>query len=184
MSAQFAHDRKDEDTLIPSDNGENETSTELNSLDNAPKKWKDRIITIRCKLRSLLIVFSIIMIVLLTSAVYYLRVNHKGISSVKLTTAMSHCLSNTGYVNEQEFKYLAVATLIKNKRKYLREWLEFHLMQGFSYFILYDNESEDGMKEFLDPYITEGIVYYMKWPPKEQLIINWEDPQLQANFIY
>jgi glycosyltransferase involved in cell wall biosynthesis len=41
---------------------------------------------------------------------------------------------------------------IKNEGRYLPEYLEFHLMQGFDHFIFYDNGSTDGTREILEPY--------------------------------
>ncbi len=58
--------------------------------------------------------------------------------------------------------YLAVCAIIKNEAAYLREWIEWHLMQGVEYFYLYDNESEDNSYEVLKPYIDKGIVLYHK----------------------
>jgi hypothetical protein len=61
--------------------------------------------------------------------------------------------------------YLVAISVIRNKRKYMREWLEFHLMMGVSHFYIYDNYSEDGLKELLSTYIVNGKVSYILWPP-------------------
>jgi hypothetical protein len=53
---------------------------------------------------------------------------------------------------------------IKNETPYLPEWIEFHLMQGFDHFILYDNNSNDGLETIIEPYIKEGIVEIRKYP--------------------
>jgi Glycosyltransferase family 92 len=78
--------------------------------------------------------------------------------------------------------YLVFATMIKNKRRYVREWIEFHMMMGITYFLVYDNYSEDGTRELLEPYIQNGVVSYMLWPPKELPLYNWEDPKLEEHF--
>lgn len=54
-------------------------------------------------------------------------------------------------------KYLSLCGIVKNEALYIKEWVEFHLNQGFEHFYLYDNESEDGTKEAvkeLSKYIT------------------------------
>lgn len=53
---------------------------------------------------------------------------------------------------------------IKNETRYLPEWIEFHLIQGFDHFIFYDNESNDGLYDVMQPYIEEGIVEIRKYP--------------------
>lgn len=57
---------------------------------------------------------------------------------------------------------------IKNESRYLPEYIEFHLLQGFDHFIFYDNGSTDRTKEILQPYIDDQIVelrYYPKLDP-------------------
>ena len=45
--------------------------------------------------------------------------------------------------------YLSVVAIMKNEKPYLKEWLEYHLMQGVEHFYLCDNDSTDGSKEYL-----------------------------------
>lgn len=54
---------------------------------------------------------------------------------------------------------------IKNEDKYLPEYIEFHLLQGFDHFIFYDNKSTDKTVEILSPYIKEGLVELRFYPP-------------------
>jgi len=53
---------------------------------------------------------------------------------------------------------------IKNETRYLPEWIEFHLIQGFDHFIFYDNGSTDGLEEVMKPYTDAGIVEIRKYP--------------------
>lgn len=57
---------------------------------------------------------------------------------------------------------LSICAIIKNEGRYLKEWLEYHLMVGIECFFLYDNESTDNTFEILKPYIDNGIVLYNK----------------------
>jgi hypothetical protein len=63
-------------------------------------------------------------------------------------------------------RYLTLATMIKNQRRWIREWVEFHIMIGVEHFIIYDNESTDLPFEILEPYVEQGLVTYVIWPPK------------------
>ena len=57
-------------------------------------------------------------------------------------------------------KGLAFVLIAKNEATYIKEWLDFHIKQGVSKFIIYDNESTDNFREVLSPYIESGIVIY------------------------
>src|SRR5579862_6999193 len=46
-------------------------------------------------------------------------------------------------------RFLTVATMVKNQRARLREWIEFHHMLGVEHFIIYDNDSTDLSIEFI-----------------------------------
>lgn len=71
--------------------------------------------------------------------------------------------------------YLAVCAIIKNEAAYLREWIEWHLMQGVEYFYLYDNESEDSSYDVLKPFIDRGIVLYHKVFGKGMQLPSYND---------
>jgi hypothetical protein len=60
--------------------------------------------------------------------------------------------------------YLAVCTIYRNEAAYLAEWIEFHLLIGVERFFLYDNESDDGHLEVLEPYLEDGTVVLHDWP--------------------
>lgn len=61
----------------------------------------------------------------------------------------------------KQFKYsLAIVCIAKNEGAYIKEWIEYHLLQGIEQFYIYDNESPDDMKHVLAPYIKSGIVTY------------------------
>lgn len=60
--------------------------------------------------------------------------------------------------------HLAVCAIAKNEGPYFVEWIEWHLSQGVDKFYIYDNESTDGTKDILQPYVEKGIVDYIDWP--------------------
>jgi hypothetical protein len=64
-------------------------------------------------------------------------------------------------------RMLTIATMFRNQRRWLREWIEFYRLQGVEQFILYDNNSNDLPEEVLQPYIDDGLVLYFRWPPSE-----------------
>lgn len=61
--------------------------------------------------------------------------------------------------NRYEFKdNLSIAAIVKNEAPYIQEWIEFHRLIGITKFYIFDNDSEDELKEKLKFYISEGIV--------------------------
>ena len=73
--------------------------------------------------------------------------------------------------------FLTVATMFKNERRWLREWLEFYLMMGVEHFLLYDHNSTDYPLEILRPYIDAGYVTYISWPPEK--VPTWKVTTVQ-----
>ena len=55
---------------------------------------------------------------------------------------------------------LAFVLIAKNEAPYIEEWINFHVKQGVTHFIIYDNESTDNFREVLEPYIKSGLVTY------------------------
>lgn len=68
----------------------------------------------------------------------------------------------------------AICAIFKNEALYLKEWIEFHRLVGCSRFFLYDNESTDGWREVLAPYVEGGIVSVEPWsqPPHQMTAYN------------
>ena len=69
---------------------------------------------------------------------------------------------------------LSVAAIMKNEKPYLKEWIEYHRLQGVEHFYLCDNESTDGTKEYLSPYIKKGIITYIEMPGIKQQLACYE----------
>jgi hypothetical protein len=71
--------------------------------------------------------------------------------------------------------YLSVAAIVKNETPYIAEWIEYHLLVGVQKFFIYDNESTDNLRDFLSPYIQDGIVEYTFFPGKRRQVAAYND---------
>ncbi len=58
----------------------------------------------------------------------------------------------------------AIAAIIKDEGRYIKEWIDYHLLAGADHFILYNNGSTDNTKEILQPYIESGKVTLIDFP--------------------
>lgn len=59
---------------------------------------------------------------------------------------------------------IAACLCFKDSAHYLDEWLRFHFVQGFRRFYLYDNESSDGWRETVAPWVDAGLVQAKSYP--------------------
>ncbi len=71
--------------------------------------------------------------------------------------------------------YLSVVLIVKNASRYIEEWINYHRIVGVEKFYIYDNESNDNLREVLKPYIKSGIVEYFYWAGKKQQDIVYND---------
>jgi len=53
---------------------------------------------------------------------------------------------------------LAIVAIFKDEGKYLKEWLDYHLLAGVEHFYLYNNDSTDNYAEVLAPYVEKNLV--------------------------
>ena len=93
-----------------------------------------------------------------------------------------------GDKNEYEYYLIGVA-MMRNKGEHLVEWLEFHLLQGFDKFIIYNHLGTDDTPLILAPYIKLGLVELVTWPIDFEAVNAgktgprvWPDDTLRVKF--
>lgn len=59
---------------------------------------------------------------------------------------------------------LALCAIMKNEADYVEEWLAFHLLQGASQFVLYDNRSTDDTRVRARRFATRANLAIVPWP--------------------
>ena len=59
---------------------------------------------------------------------------------------------------------LAIVAILKNEGRYIKEWLDYHLLAGVDHFFLYDNDSTDDYNEIIAPYVAAGLVTSVYMP--------------------
>ena len=80
-----------------------------------------------------------------------------------------------GYKELYSYKYkLSITAIMKNEKPYLKEWLEYHILQGAEHFYLCDNDSTDESKKYLQPYIETGLITYIPMIGKNQQLACYE----------
>lgn len=76
----------------------------------------------------------------------------------------------------REFDHeLAIVAIAKNEGKYIEQWLAYHKSLGISKVYLYDNESDDNLKEIVKPYIDSGFVDYKMIPGQGMQLVTYND---------
>ena len=95
----------------------------------------------------------------------------KKVTAVTLIIAI--CLGIVWFFKPNTYN-LSIVAIMKNEKPYLKEWLEYHRMQGVEHFYLCDNESTDQTKEYLEPYIQKGLITYIFMPGKNKQLYCYE----------
>ena len=79
-------------------------------------------------------------------------------------------------VDKNLFLYdLAVVAIFKDEGRYLKEWLDYHLLAGVEHFYLYNNDSTDDYAEVLAPYVEKNLVTLTDWPGKLMMYPAYND---------
>ncbi|MBR6886925.1 MAG: glycosyltransferase family 92 protein [Selenomonadaceae bacterium] len=79
-------------------------------------------------------------------------------------------------VDKNLFLYdLAIVAIFKDEGRYLKEWLDYHLLAGVEHFYLYNNESSDDYKKILVPYVEENLVTLIDFPGKAMQMSAYND---------
>ncbi len=60
---------------------------------------------------------------------------------------------------QQDATPLAVATLVLNQGRYLREWIQFHRVMGVDLFLIFDDNSTDATTTVLGDFVASGVVH-------------------------
>jgi glycosyltransferase involved in cell wall biosynthesis len=59
---------------------------------------------------------------------------------------------------------LAICAVVKNEDIYISEWIAFHLLQGISDILIFDNQSTDGTRDTLAQISKYAPVQVVEWP--------------------
>ena len=79
-------------------------------------------------------------------------------------------------VDKNLFLYdLAVVAIFKDEARYLKEWLDYHLLAGVEHFYLYNNESSDNFTEVLASYIEKNLITLINLPGRLMQYPAYED---------
>lgn len=78
----------------------------------------------------------------------------------------------------------AICAIFRNEAPYLREWIQFHRLQGFERFHLYNNESSDDWMPQVFDLISQGFVTIHDWPGKAKQLPAYQDFLLKCRKEY
>lgn len=101
-----------------------------------------------------------------------------------MSLAVSRCIFILIFIPVSLFaKYnVSMCTIFQNDAPFLREWIEFHKMQGIEHFYMYNNDSSDDYLAMLQPYMDKGVITLVQWPYdyNEGDVVAWKDIQTGA----
>lgn len=75
--------------------------------------------------------------------------------------------------NKREYSYFNKGKNISDYHR-VKDWIEYHLYQGFDHFVIYDNDPEDHgpLESLLQPYVEAGVVTRVWNPINEPLRVK------------
>lgn len=83
--------------------------------------------------------------------------------------------------DQTEYSYqLSICSVFRDEARFLKEWIEFHLLVGVEHFYLFDNLSTDDPIHVLQSYIDAGIIELFDWPFENTGFANWNQIQCDA----
>ena len=79
-------------------------------------------------------------------------------------------------IDKDLFMYdLVAVTIVHNEAPYIAEWTDYHLLAGVDHFLIYDNGSDDNLKEVLKPYFEKNLVTLIDYPKKNRQLEAYND---------
>lgn len=70
---------------------------------------------------------------------------------------------------------ISIVGIFKNESRFLKEWIEYHLMIGVDHFYMYNNNSEDDFESVLKPYVEKGVVTLVEWKKNNAQMEAYQD---------
>jgi len=62
--------------------------------------------------------------------------------------------------------FLVLVCMFREEDLYLKEFLNYYILQGVDHFYLYDNENPESTMKILEPYIKYNYITLINWPDK------------------
>ena len=75
-----------------------------------------------------------------------------------------HLNCNNSYKTTEKKYFLSICAIFKNEGRYIKEWLDYHIIAGIDHFYMYNNNSIDDFEVILKPYVKKNIVTLIEWP--------------------
>ncbi len=64
--------------------------------------------------------------------------------------------------------FLSICVIVKDEGRYLPEWILYHLLVGVQHIFIYDNDSNEDLRDILRPFVERGLLTVIDWPgPKK-----------------
>lgn len=113
---------------------------------------------------------------------FFRQFRHKNLSAIAffLVIFLQTCFLETAVAAQKKSRYkryLSAVAIFRDEADYLKEWIEYHRLQGIEYFYLYNNLSTDHYASVLQEYVANGIVNLIDWPHEHNAVESWDQIQ-------
>jgi hypothetical protein len=112
-----------------------------------------------CYLLIIIFISSLFLLFSLNLSTTVDRGSRKPISILHKARQFDSLVPPVARVARTKRKLRIICTIIKNEARFLKEWIDFHLLTGFDRIVIYDHQSSDNPAYILHQYTNNEIDY-------------------------
>jgi hypothetical protein len=79
--------------------------------------------------------------------------------------------------------FLGMCSMLRNEKRWVRSWIEWHLMVGVDHFFILDDKSDDGTTAILEEYSSMGVLTFLN-PAQRRNTLLVDDSNSSTGAVY
>jgi len=78
--------------------------------------------------------------------------------------------------------FLGMCSMLRNEKRWVRSWIEWHLMVGVDHFFILDDKSDDGTTAILEEYSTMGVLTFLN-PAQRRETLEDSNRSIRKSYV-
>lgn len=79
--------------------------------------------------------------------------------------------------------FLGMCSMLRNEKRWVRSWIEWHLMVGVDHFFMLDDKSDDGTTAILEEYSNMGVLTFLKPDQRREALEDTSNSTREGYFM-
>jgi len=80
--------------------------------------------------------------------------------------------------------FLGMCSMLRNEKRWVRSWIEWHLMVGVDHFFMLDDKSDDGTTAILEEYSNMGVLTFLNPAQRRATLKNTSNHTVNTREVY